>query len=63
MYSGVLYALGDYAALKELLEPVARSRVIGNAFLVYSAVLLGREIKGGKEYYELASHMAQMQNG
>ena len=55
MYSGVLYALGDYAALKELLEPILPDpELLGMPFWFYSAVLSEEgNKKEAKEYYEL----------
>ena len=54
MYSGILYALGDYAALKELLEPILPDpELLGMPFWFYSAVLSeeGKK-KKAQEYYE-----------
>ena len=55
MYSGVLYALADYAALKELLEPILPDpELLGMPFWFYSAVLSEEgNKKVAKEYYEL----------
>ena len=55
MYSGILYALGDYGALKELLEPILPDPdLLGMPFWFYSAVLSeeGKK-KEAQEYYEL----------
>ena len=55
MYSGILYALGDYAALKELLEPILPDpELLGMPFWFYSAVLSEEgNKKEAQEYYEL----------
>ena len=54
MYSGILYALGDYTALKELLEPILPDpELLGMPFGFTRQSFLRREIKEAKEYYEL----------
>ena len=55
MYSGILYALGDYVALKELLEPsLPDPELLGMPFWFYSAVLSEEGMKKeAQEYYEL----------
>ena len=55
MYSSILYALGNYAALKELLEPILPDlELLGMPFWFYSAVLSKEGMKKrAREYYEL----------
>ena len=55
MYSDILYALGDYAALKESLETILPDpELLGMSFWFYSAVLSEEGMKKkAREYYEL----------
>ena len=55
MYSGILYALGDYETLKGLLEPILPDpELLEMPFWFYSAVLSEEgNKKAAQEYYEL----------